>query len=71
MKLVVLLVALLCLLAKAEYFAFGEEAINQIFKEHRDAFILFSSPDDSYAINAFKESAAADQTNVYSVVDSE
>lgn len=71
MRTVALLIALLFVLASAEYVEFGEKAINEIFKEHRDAFIIFTSPENSDSVEKFKESAAADSLNVHTIVDKE
>ena len=71
MKVVSYVCILLLVLANAELVEFGEKAINEIFKEQRDAFILFSSPENTDAVNTFKESAEADSTNVFCVVDTE
>lgn len=55
MKVVALL--LLVLFVHSEHISFGEQAINAIFKEKRDSFILFTSPADSEASAQFLATA--------------
>ena len=60
MKVVAILVTLLIVSVHSELVEFGEKAVNEIFKEKRDSFILFTSSDNADAKEKFEESAAGE-----------
>lgn len=47
MKFVTLLLLILIIQVNSEHIKFGEQAINAIFKDKKDALLLFTSPSDS------------------------
>ena len=62
------LLGLVVLCASAEWAAFGEQAVNAIFKEKKDSIILFSRGES--VTDVFKDRAAADENEVlYTTVD--
>ena len=44
---------LLLIIANSELLEFGEKAVNEIFKEKRDTFILFSTAENADAKDKF------------------
>ena len=53
MKIVSILVAVLLVSVHSELVEFGEQAVNEIFKEKRNCFVLFSSSQDADAKEKF------------------
>jgi hypothetical protein len=70
-KVVALLLVVMLIQVESEHIKFGEQAINAIFKEKKNAFILFTSPSDSEASTQFLETAESDAEHVYTTVDKE
>jgi len=47
MKLLAFVLIILVVQLESKYIAFGEQAVNAIFKDKKDTFILFTSPSDT------------------------
>ena len=69
MRVVCILMAVLLISVNTELVEFGEKAVNEIFKEKRNSFILFTSSENTEAKEKFSQSAAEDIVNVYTIVD--
>jgi len=66
----IVLLAVVSLAAAAEVVAFGEGPVNSIFKEKKEALILFSNDDGQDVQDAFAAAAAVDDSDrLYTVVD--
>jgi protein disulfide-isomerase A1 len=66
----VLLLALVVLAASTEVVVFGEGAVNAIFKEKKEALVLFTDGNGQEVQDAFAAAAAADQSDrLYTTVD--
>lgn len=66
----VLLLAVLALASSSEVLAFGETAVNAIFKEKKEALVLFFDGDGQEVQDGFAGAAAADESDrLYTVVD--
>ena len=69
MKLIALVLIILFVQIESRYIAFGEQAVNAIFKDRKDTLILFTTPSDSESSSQFVASSAIDEDRVYTTVD--